>query len=363
MGPTGRCTLRCQCRRLGWRPPSSRTRCLRASACGANPMVLTRVRAADEGAVAGWLTDAHLRAAAGCGGDSIAAAIDDHRLYVADYRAFAAALRAASEATGGTDCIDMAGGADGRGAEVLLGPVAAFVLPPGGDTDGRLLPVAILPDGKPTTPALTPADGTAWTAAKAIVNAADGAHHELDTHLARTHLFVNLAMGCTSRRLSAKNHPVWRLLTPHADGTAFINNLTPHTLLSEGGDVHLLLPASRAAQVQYVGSVVTGARFNDRFPRTELASRGLLGRTPSPFRTGRMRSPCTTPSTPLSPPSSASTTSQTRMWPGTRSSPRGRPTFRRPPPGGRAWRALGNSARTGRQRRASSARSPTSSRR
>jgi len=248
----------------------------RLRVAGPNPMVLTRVRAADDGTVVGWLTDSHLRAVAGCGGDTIAAAVADHRLYVADYRGFAAALHASSEATGVTDDPDMTGGADGRGAEVLLGPVAVFALPPGGGSGGRLLPVAILPDGKLGTPALTPADGTAWTAAKAIVNAADGAHHELDTHLARTHLFVNLAMGCTSRRLSATHHPVWRLLTPHADGTAFINNLTPHTLLAKGGDVHLLLPASRAAQVHYVGGIVTGARFNDRFPRTELAARGLL---------------------------------------------------------------------------------------
>lgn len=138
------------------------------------------------------------------------------------------------------------------------------------------MPVAILPDDAPGVAVVTPADGDAWAAAKAMVNAADGAHHELDSHLARTHLFVNLPLGVTARRLSAAHHPLWRLLMPHGDGTPYINNLTPHTLLKPQGDVHLLLPTSREAQVAYVGGVVTTTRFNDRFPRADLAARGLL---------------------------------------------------------------------------------------
>ncbi|GAB0496512.1 hypothetical protein MMPV_007824 [Pyropia vietnamensis] len=247
--------------------------------------------------VGAWLTDAHLRAVAGCKEDTVEEAISDHRLYVADYRPFATALRdaAARDAArndGVRDNPAMEGGADGRGVEVLAAPVAVFVLPPplsqrtaagrhyeqpsSSSANGRLIPVAILPDDAPGVAVVTPSDGVAWAAAKAIVNAADGAHHELDSHLARTHLFVNLPLGVTARRLSAAHHPLWRLLMPHGDGTPFINNLTPHTLLKPSGDVHLLLPTSRESQVAYVGGVVTGARFNDRFPRNELAARGLL---------------------------------------------------------------------------------------
>lgn len=61
-----------------------------------------------------------------------------------------------------------------------------------------------------------------------------------------------------------------------APGTTTAPPPSPHTLLKPGGDVHLLLPTSREAQVAYVGGVVTTARFNDRFPRAELAARGLL---------------------------------------------------------------------------------------
>lgn len=312
-------------------PPTATTSAIESDAvfarlrvAGPNPMVLARVVGRDDaddvkrgngasngaaGAgdtdqthgggrrVGAWLTDAHLQAVAGCEEDTVRLAISDHRLYVADYRPFATALRgAAARDAARIDSVEdnpaMQGGADGRGVEVVAAPVAVFVLPPplpqpivvgNGDgpqssssADGRLVPVAILPDDTPGVAVVTPADGVAWAAAKAIVNAADGAHHELDSHLARTHLFVNLPLGVTARRLSAAHHPLWRLLMPHGDGTPFINNLTPHTLLKSGGDVHLLLPTTRESQVAYVGEVVTGTRFNDRFPRTELAARGLL---------------------------------------------------------------------------------------
>lgn len=256
----------------------------RLRVAGPNPMGLRAATAADlapPDAPLAPVTDDHLRQVAGCGTDSLAAAAADRRLYVVSYRAGGTALAAAA-ADHPSDNAAMDGTADGGGRERLYAPVALFVLPPGASAaaPGRLAPVAIAVGGPDAavTPrgVVTPRDGAAWAAAKLIVNAADAAEHELREHLGLTHLLINGIAAVTFRELEATAHPLWRLLTPHYDGTFFLNSIVPDTLLAPGGGVELLLPASSAAQAAYVADVVRGTAFNSRFPRQEMGGRGVL---------------------------------------------------------------------------------------
>ena len=53
--------------------------------------------------------------------------------------------------------------------------------------------------------------------------AADTMHHELISHLGRTHLLIEPFAVSTKRVLPA-SHPVAVLLAPHVEGTIFINS-------------------------------------------------------------------------------------------------------------------------------------------
>lgn len=256
----------------------------RLRVAGPNPMGLRAATAADldhPNAPLAPVTDAHLRQVAGFSRDSLSAAAAEGRLYVVSFRRGGTALAAAVRDHPG-DNAKMDGSADGSGRERLFAPVALFAIPPGSTahTPGRLAPVAIAVGGPNAvaTPrgVVTPADGTAWAAAKLIVNAADGAEHELREHLGLTHLLINGIAAVTFRELEARAHPLWRLLTPHYDGTFFLNSIVPDTLLAPGGGVELLLPASSGAQAAYVAGVVRGTAFNSRFPRREMGTRGVL---------------------------------------------------------------------------------------
>ncbi|GAB0495823.1 hypothetical protein MMPV_007130 [Pyropia vietnamensis] len=256
----------------------------RLRVAGPNPMGLRAATAADlddPSAPLAPVTDAHLRQVAGFDSDTLSAAAADGRLYVVSFRRSGTALAAAMR-DHPSDNAEMDGSADGKGRERLFAPVALFAIPPGSSADapGRLAPVAIAVGGPnaAATPrgVFTPADGAAWAAAKLIVNAADGTEHELREHLGLTHLLINGIAAVTFQELEARAHPLWRLLTPHYDGTFFLNSIVPDTLLAPGGGVELLLPASSSAQAAYVAGVVRNTPFNSRFPRLEMGARGVL---------------------------------------------------------------------------------------
>ncbi|GAB0495702.1 hypothetical protein MMPV_007007 [Pyropia vietnamensis] len=263
----------------------------RLRVAGPNPMSIRAVKKQDLSATSPSLpfTDAHLQALKGYEKDTLAAATADGRLFVLDCRPTGKVL-ADAEKKYPSDA-DMVGGMDGYGKQCQFAPVALFVLSPTATAKnpGRLEPVAIAVGGPKATATpinlFTPADGSAWAAAKLIVNASDGAEQELKWHLGLTHLMINGIAAATHRELEEESHPIWRILTPHYDGLFFLNSLVPSTLLAPKETVDKLVPVSTAAAAQYVKSVLKTTHFNSLFPDVHLKARGMMDpRLDNPYR-------------------------------------------------------------------------------
>lgn len=200
---------------------------------GFNPLVLQKQTAVDPDLA---ITDAQLSAVLG-EGDSVQGALSEGRLYVADYKALAGVIN----------------GNFPDGPKYCFAPKALFALPRG-PGPRRLVPVAIRCGQEARSYALfTPADGEAWQWAKTAVEVADFNHHEMFSHLGRTHLLIEPFVIATHRRLPDE-HPVSLLLRPHFEGTLSINDAAQSTLIAKGHQVDMLLggtiDADRALAVQ-----------------------------------------------------------------------------------------------------------------
>jgi len=170
---------------------------------GPNPLVIEGITHVDAGFP---VTEAHYREAMRDAEDARARAGAEGRLYLADY-----AL--------------LSGMASGVAPypKFSAAPKALFARSRG-EGARRLKPVAIQcgQDAKEFE-IFTPADGEGWRKAKLIVQSADGNHHELVSHLGRTHLLLGPFVMCTHRQLDGA-HPISRLLLPHFEGTLSIND-------------------------------------------------------------------------------------------------------------------------------------------
>lgn len=223
---------------------------------GPNPLVIEGVAAVDAGFP---VTEAHYHAAMHDDEDSLARAGAEGRLYLADYAALAG----------------MEGGAMIY-PKFCCAPKALFALPRGVGAR-RLKPVAIQcgQDAKEFE-IFTPADGEGWQKAKLAVQSADSNHHELVSHLARTHLLIGPIVMCTRRQLD-DDHPVSRLLAPHFEGTLSINDIARSTMLGKGGAVDRAMAGTIEASVAVAGAAFATPYFNHGFLPDWLATRRLLG--------------------------------------------------------------------------------------
>ncbi len=226
---------------------------------GPNPVMLRRMTANDERLP---ITDGMFQIAAP--GDSLAAAMSEARLYIADF-----AILDGAET-----------GAFPNGQKYLAAPIALFVV----DKATKLLkPVAIQCRQKPgpDNPIFTPNDGWNWQIAKTFVEIADGNVHEAMTHLGRTHLTMEPFAVTTLRQL-ANCHPISRLLHPHFEGTMTINSLAWKYLVADEGAVDKLCSASiTAARGLSVTGVQTLDVMNSMLPKT-FADRGVDDATALP---------------------------------------------------------------------------------
>jgi arachidonate 15-lipoxygenase len=115
-------------------------------------------------------------------------------------------------------------------------PIALFRL-----ENGQLSPVAIQLEAHREESIFTPSDDpTDWLIAKLCVQIADANHHEMITHLCRTHLVVEAIAVVTARELADK-HPLNVLLQPHFRFTLNYNDGVRKTLISPGGPTDKLL--------------------------------------------------------------------------------------------------------------------------
>jgi len=162
--------------------------------------------------------------------DSLAAAGQEGRLYLADYGILDGAIN----------------GTYPHEQKYIYAPLALFALPKGSDPARLLRPVAIQCGQTPGSdyPIITPNSGKyAWLFAKTVVQIADANVHEAVTHLARTHLFVGTFVMATHRQLPV-SHPLSLLLRPHFEGTLAINDAAQRVLIAPGGGVDRLLSST-----------------------------------------------------------------------------------------------------------------------
>ncbi|HSE38853.1 MAG TPA: lipoxygenase family protein, partial [Blastocatellia bacterium] len=136
---------------------------------GPNPLMIERMKALDTRLP---ITEEQYQSVVGKQ-DSLEKAVADGRLYLADYSVFDGAVNGSFPAA----------------QKYNYAPLALFAVPPGGQS---LLPVAIQcsPRPGPDNPIFLPQDGDNWLIAKTMVQIADANFHEVVSHLARTHLFI-----------------------------------------------------------------------------------------------------------------------------------------------------------------------------
>jgi arachidonate 15-lipoxygenase len=226
---------------------------------GPNPVMIERMTTADARFP---VTEAQYKAVMG-DQDSLQTAMQEGRIYLADY----AVLDGALNGTYGTQP---------QTQKYAYAPLAMFAVPAHNATKRLLRPVAIQCGQSPTDyPVITPATGSdAWLMAKTIVQIADANFHEAVSHFARTHLLIEPFVTATHRQLPA-THPLFQLLVPHFQGTLAINYAAHEFLVSSKGGVNGLLSStidnSRVLMVK--GLRIRG--FNaDMLPR-RLQARGV----------------------------------------------------------------------------------------
>lgn len=187
---------------------------------------------------------------------------DNGNLYLADY----------------TKLSFVQGGTYERGKKYLPKPLAFFCWRSSGFSDrGQLVPVAIQisPETGPKSPIITPFDHPLiWFYAKLCVQIADANHHEMSSHLCRTHFVMEPFAIVTARQL-AQNHPLGLLLRPHFQFMLANNDLGRQRLVNRGGYVDELLAGTLQESLQIVTDAYKEWSLEQFALPTELKNRGM----------------------------------------------------------------------------------------
>ena len=209
--------------------------------------------------------------------DTLERAIQDKRLYLADYKIF--------------DGVEVGDFPPGY-TKHLCAPLALFAVPQAGNCPQSLVPIAIQCHQEPRSdnPIFTPPPPKApekqrwsWLIAKTIVQIADANYHELISHLGRTHLLIEPFVIATERQL-APNHPLGILLRPHFQGTLFINNAATVGLINKKGIVDATFGGTLDESLRITLEGVRGYpfSFNDSMLPKFLEQRGVDDATKLP---------------------------------------------------------------------------------
>lgn len=223
---------------------------------GSNPMMLRQLRSLET--LPSVTLDA-LQAAVGstC---QIELALAQGTLYVADYSPLAF----------------VKGGAWSSAKKYLPTPIAFFVWRKTGYGDrGELMPIAIQLNPKPGSPLFTPADAHRdWAIAKLCVQIADANHHEMASHLCRTHLVMEPFAIATARQL-AENHPLGLLLRPHLKFLLYNNQLGRERLINPGGIVDRLLAGTLEESLEILKADYQAWSLDQYAFPNEIKNRGM----------------------------------------------------------------------------------------
>lgn len=158
-------------------------------------------------------------------------------------------------------------------------PLALFWV----DEGGALQPLAVqLGQDASADAVFTPADGGAWLVARTLLQIADMNHHEMATHLCRTH-FVLEAFATVAERQLSHRHPVAVLLRPHLRIMLFNNFEGRELLIGPNGFASQIMAGGDAGSKQIVQRAYEGYEprgvapwsFDDWDLPAELAARGV----------------------------------------------------------------------------------------
>jgi arachidonate 15-lipoxygenase len=223
---------------------------------GYNPLMINRVTSLGDNFP---VTNEHYQAVMGIN-DSLAAAGEEGRLYLADYQILDGAIN----------------GTHPHVQKYLYAPLALFAVPKGTEANRMLQAIAIQCGQNPDqNPIITPKSGIyAWMFAKTVVHIADANYHEAVSHLARTHLFVGAFVIATHRQLPP-SHPLNILLHPHFAGTLAINEEAQQQLISPGGGVDRLLASTIDNSRVFVVRGFQSYGFNSAMLPRQLQLRGV----------------------------------------------------------------------------------------
>lgn len=222
---------------------------------GPNPLVIERVSGAlpdkfpvDESAYQKVMGE----------GDTLEMAIEQKRLYLVDYEVLSV----------------MVPGTEPQ--QKYVSPAIGLFAVAQGDQQGRLKSVAIQLRQEPSSsnPVFYPFDGESWDLAKVHFQVANGNYHELISHLGLTHLLIEPFAVSTHRMLSTE-HPIFKLLLPHLQGTLFINNAAITGLVKPGGVVDTILAGTIESDWQVTINALKTVNFEQRMLPNQLAGRGV----------------------------------------------------------------------------------------
>lgn len=231
----------------------------RMRVAGPNPVVIKRLdKKSDDFPVSNQMFESVMPGKSdGQGGtvnDNLDKAIQEKRVYVADYAILA----------------NVENGSFPDQQKFLSAPLALFAVP----LESRsLIPVAIQWDQNSKN-VITPSGNDAWEFAKTIVQIADANYHELISHLGLTHLLIEPFAIATERQL-ASAHPLGILLRPHFEGTFFINNLAHRFLINDNGPVDELLAGTASASRKLAAQAASSLDFNASILPSTFKHRGV----------------------------------------------------------------------------------------
>ncbi|CAL8295114.1 unnamed protein product [Lota lota] len=142
--------------------------------------------------------------------------------------------------------------------------------------EDKLMPIAIQLKQEPSkdNPIFVPNDSVYdWLLAKLFVRSADFQHHQLHSHLLRTHLLAEVFSVSLLRNLPMV-HPLYKLLVPHTRYTLQINLLARELLISETGILKTFTSGGAAVDtiLQRATSSIT---YSSLCIRDDIQERGL----------------------------------------------------------------------------------------
>lgn len=208
--------------------------------------------------------DAELRRVTGRPDASIAAALDAHRLYVADYAMFAGAQTGVTDGT----------------PKFLWAPIVLLLADPA--VPGGLLPVAIQTGGRDGTRSTLYLPGDRdWLLARTAAQIADENLQGVLVHLGWCHMVIQRFILAAHRQLSTE-HPLMVLLAPHFELTLAVNQVAKSSVVSPGGVQDRLLAPTIETQMALLDASVGAIDLAALDPTVDFARRGVADREALP---------------------------------------------------------------------------------